>query len=79
MSERSELRSRREERMENGVKNLKGARQFPKTFSNNGNVAAYFPVFFMGVRGGILISITLTSPRVARGLSKSSFFPTTKI
>ena len=32
MSERRELRSRREERMENGVKNLKGARLFPKTF-----------------------------------------------
>ncbi len=32
MSERSELRRRREERMENGVKNLKGARLFPKTF-----------------------------------------------
>jgi len=27
-----ELRSRRGERMENGVKNLKGARLFPKTF-----------------------------------------------
>jgi hypothetical protein len=36
MSERSELRRRREERMENGVKNLKGARLFPKTFSNHG-------------------------------------------
>jgi hypothetical protein len=36
MSERSELRSRREERMENGVKNLKGARLFPKTFLNSG-------------------------------------------
>ncbi len=32
MSERRELRRRREERMENGVKNLKGARLFPKTF-----------------------------------------------
>jgi len=41
MSERSELRSRREERMENGVKNLKGARLFPKTFSNNGIGNAY--------------------------------------
>ncbi len=79
MFERSELRSRQEERMENGVKNLKGARLFPKAFSNNGNVAAYFSVFFLGLRGGILISITLTSPRVERGLSKSSFFPTTKI
>jgi len=37
MFERSELRSRREVRMENGVKNLKGARLFPKTFSNNVN------------------------------------------
>ncbi len=36
MSEHSELRSRREERMENGVKNLKGARLFSKTFSNHG-------------------------------------------
>ncbi len=41
MSERSELRSRGEERMENGVKNLKGARLFPKTFSNNRNGDAY--------------------------------------
>ncbi|GAG59379.1 unnamed protein product, partial [marine sediment metagenome] len=32
-----ELRRRREELMENGVKNLKGARLFPKTFSNNEN------------------------------------------
>jgi hypothetical protein len=37
MSERSELGRRREERMENGVKNLKGARLFPKAFANNGN------------------------------------------
>jgi len=36
MSERSELRRRREERMENGVKNLKGARLFPITSSNLG-------------------------------------------
>ena len=35
MSERSELRSRREDRMENGVKSLKGARLFPKTFSDS--------------------------------------------
>jgi len=35
MSERSELRRRREERMENGVKNLKGARLFSKTFVLN--------------------------------------------
>jgi hypothetical protein len=41
MFERRELRSRQEERMENGVKNLKGARLFPKTFSNNGNGDAY--------------------------------------
>jgi hypothetical protein len=32
MSERSELRRRREERMENGVKNLKGSEAVPKTF-----------------------------------------------
>jgi len=30
MSERSELRSRREERMENGVKNLNGSEAIPK-------------------------------------------------
>jgi len=47
MSEQGELRSRREERMENGVKNLKGARLFPKTFSNNGNGDAYFTKFFL--------------------------------
>jgi len=41
MSERSELRRRREERMENGVKNLKGARLFPKTFSNHGFGSAH--------------------------------------
>jgi len=46
MFERSELRSRREERMENGVKNLKGARLFPNTFSNNGNGDPY-PVPFL--------------------------------
>ena len=48
MSERSELRRRREERMENGVKNLKGARLYPKTFvlntatSYQGNKDAYY-------------------------------------
>ena len=48
MSERSELRRRREERMENGVKNLKEARLFPKIFvlniatSYNGNKDAYY-------------------------------------
>jgi hypothetical protein len=31
MFEQRELRSRREELIENGVKNLKGARLFPKT------------------------------------------------
>jgi len=41
MSEQGELRSRREERMENGVKNLKGARLFPKIFSNHGFGDAY--------------------------------------
>jgi len=41
MFERCELRSRREERMENGVKNLKGARLFSKTFSNHGIGNAY--------------------------------------
>ncbi len=35
MSERSELRRRREERMHTGVKNLNGARLFPKTFVLN--------------------------------------------
>ncbi len=43
MSERSELRRRREERMENGVKNLKGAKLFPITFSNHGFGYASFP------------------------------------
>ena len=33
MSEQRELRSRREERMENGVKNLKGAKLFPQTYA----------------------------------------------
>jgi len=36
-SDPGELRSRREERMENGVKNLKGARLFPKTISTSKN------------------------------------------
>jgi hypothetical protein len=51
MFERRELRSRREERMENGVKNLKGARLFPKTFSNNGKGDAYdrFSYFDVGI------------------------------
>jgi hypothetical protein len=35
MSERSELRSRREERMENGVKNLKGSEAISQNFSND--------------------------------------------
>ena len=47
MSELSELRSRREERMENGVKNLKGARLFPKTFSNHRFGDACFSYFFL--------------------------------
>jgi len=47
MSERSELRRRREKRMENGVKNLKGARLFPKTFSNHGFGDASFSYFFL--------------------------------
>jgi hypothetical protein len=49
MFERRELRSRQEERMENGVKNLKGARLFPKTFSNNGNGDAYMNISFFAV------------------------------
>jgi hypothetical protein len=32
--------------MENGVKNLKGASLFPKTFSNNGNGEANRSLFF---------------------------------
>jgi hypothetical protein len=36
MFERSELRSRREERMKNGVKNLMGNESIPKTFANFG-------------------------------------------
>jgi len=51
MFERSELRSRREERMKNGVKNLKGARLFPKTHAlpmiYNGHGNAYAPQFFL--------------------------------
>jgi hypothetical protein len=46
MFERSELRSRREERTENGVENLKGARLFPKTFSTNRNGGAYTHLVF---------------------------------
>jgi len=49
MFERRELRSRREERMENGVKNLKGARLFPKTFSNNENGDACMNISFFTV------------------------------
>jgi hypothetical protein len=47
MFERSELRSRREERMENGVKNLKGARLFSKIFYNNENGDAYYSRLFL--------------------------------
>jgi hypothetical protein len=36
MFEQSELRRRREERMKNGVKNLKGARLVPRAFFFNG-------------------------------------------
>ena len=39
----AEFRGRREGRMENGVKNLKGARLFPKTFTNHGFGDAYLP------------------------------------
>ncbi len=48
ISERSELRKRREERRENSVENLKGARLYPKTFvlniatSYHGNKDAYY-------------------------------------
>ncbi len=42
MSEQGELRSCREERMENGVKNLKGARLYTKTSSTNGIGNAYY-------------------------------------
>jgi|GEM_PF-3745305 len=35
------------------------------------------PGYFFGV--GIVISMTFTVPRVESGLSKSSFFPTTRI
>jgi hypothetical protein len=37
MFERSELRSRREERMENGVKNLKGNEAISQNLPNKGN------------------------------------------
>jgi len=53
MSERSVARSEATKqshiikyRMENGVKNLKGARLFPKTFSNNGFGDASRPDFY---------------------------------
>ncbi len=49
MFEQGELRSRREEWMENGVKNLRGARLFLKTFSNNGNGDAYMNISFFTV------------------------------
>ncbi len=42
MSERSELRSRREERNLNGVKNLLGARPFPNIFIKQSRIWRYF-------------------------------------
>ena len=45
MFERSELRSGREERMENGVKNLKGAKLFPKTYVSAMNYNGYGNAF----------------------------------
>jgi hypothetical protein len=53
MSERSELRSRREERRENGVKNLKRAKLFLKTFSYHGFGDASFR--------GYIISFTIST------------------
>ena len=41
MNQGAEFRGRREGRMENGVKNLKGARLFSKTFANHGFGNAY--------------------------------------
>jgi hypothetical protein len=47
ISERRELRSRRKERMENGVKNLMEARLFPKTLSNHGIGEDYHSFFHL--------------------------------
>ncbi len=43
MFERSEFRSRREERRGNGVKNLKGARPSPKTLCHNLKNISFVP------------------------------------
>jgi len=46
MFERSELRSSREVRKKNGVKNLNGAKLFSKTYSYHGFGNAYFLYYF---------------------------------
>jgi len=51
MSERRELRSRREERMENGVKNLMGSEAVPKTFL----FSFTFRIYFINIRKKISI------------------------
>jgi hypothetical protein len=58
--------------MQNGVKNLKGARLFPKTFSNNGNGDAYMNISFAAVLCGPAIHYIFAF-QAARGLSTSSF------
>jgi hypothetical protein len=42
--------------MEDGVKNLKGARLFPETFSNNGNVDAHYPEKYFDISFSFAIS-----------------------
>jgi hypothetical protein len=46
MFEQRELRSSREGRKKNGVKNLKGAKPFPKTYSYHGFGKASFLYYF---------------------------------
>ncbi len=70
-----ELRRRREERMENGVKNLKGAMLFPKTFSNHGFRDASFPCFQSSLsdirstsKAAVQEKLSAPSPSPVRGL-----------
>ncbi len=60
MFERSELRSRREERMENGVKNLMGNESIPKTFANHGHGdTSQFQLLFKPRSISLLSSLTM--------------------
>jgi hypothetical protein len=54
MSERSELRSRREERMEMALKIRLGARPFPKTFSNHGTGNASVAIKTLTTSSGLV-------------------------